>query len=124
MWPPEEFNPRIPSIAVAVKHRPGDRPLLQVDGALVNSLAFEGTVSDRKRGVAVSYWQNVPISETDSELRVTAGDVSLARTVHFGSAPIDVGLVPEASHLVADGVTPPLVAIRLFDRSGRPARPG
>jgi uncharacterized repeat protein (TIGR01451 family) len=124
VWPPEEFNPRIPSIAVAVKHRPGDRPLLQVDGALVNSLAFEGTVSDRKRGVAVSYWQNVPISETDSVLRATSGDLSRERTVHFGSAPIDVELVPEESWLIADGVTPPMLAVRLYDRAGRPARPG
>lgn len=124
VWPPEKYNPRIPSIAVAVKHQRGVRPVLQVDGELVNSMTFEGTVSDARRGVAVSYWQNVPISETDSVIRATAGDLHIERTVHFGSAPIAAELVPEQSYLVADGITPPLLAVRLRDRDGREARPG
>ncbi|MFK7914013.1 MAG: hypothetical protein AB8B93_08870 [Pseudomonadales bacterium] len=124
VWPPENYNPRIPSIAVAIKHPPGERPLLQVDGELVNNMTFEGTVSDTKRGVAVSLWQNVPISETDSVIRASAGDLYSERAVHFGGAPISAELVPELSYLVADGITPPMLAVRLRDRKGQQARPG
>ncbi|MGI9328461.1 MAG: hypothetical protein ACR2PZ_24815 [Pseudomonadales bacterium] len=127
VWPPVKHNPRIPSIAIAIKHAPGERPLLQIDGELVNSMAFEGTVSDTKRGVAVSYWDNVAISETDSVIRATSGadtTLSIERSVHFGGAPIAVEMVPELSYLIADGITPPVVAVRLRDRQGQEARPG
>lgn len=143
-WPPTEHNPRMPSIAVAVVHPQGQRPALVVDGALVNPISYEGTVVDAERSIAVSRWRNVSISEATSTLTASLpSDVSavsgakaiadnstplsvpaLSREVNFGSAPVRAEFLPELSYLVADGITPPMVAVRLFDRSGRPARPG
>ncbi len=44
--------------------------------------------------------------------------------MHFGQAPVRAELVAERSWLLANGVNPPLLAVRLYDRAGKPARPG
>ncbi|MEE8244728.1 MAG: DUF11 domain-containing protein, partial [Pseudomonadales bacterium] len=130
VWPPERYNPRVPSLMIAVKHPKGTRPLVLVDDRIVNPITFEGIVSDHDRGLSVTIWDNVPISELDSviEAQVLDADGKLIatkrRTVHFGQAPMRAELVRDASYLVADGIHPPLLAVRLFDRSGYPARPG
>src|SRR5439155_22236867 len=46
------------------------------------------------------------------------------RTVHFGAAPMQAMLVREKSILVADGVTRPVIALRMTDRDGRPVHHG
>ncbi|MCZ6659258.1 MAG: hypothetical protein O7C67_18380 [Gammaproteobacteria bacterium] len=130
VWPPERYNPRVPSVLIAVKHPKGTRPLVLVDDRIVNPITFEGTVSDHERGLSVTIWDNVPISELDSviEAQVLGSDgqliASKRRTVHFGQAPVRAELVRDASYLVADGIHPPMLAVRLYDRSGYPARPG
>lgn len=133
-WPPIDHNPRMPSIAVAVVHPQGQRPALVVDGAIVNPISYEGTVVDAERQLAVSHWRNVSISEATSVITASlpSSDVastpetvpSKAREVNFGSAPVRAEFLPELSYLVADGITPPMVAVRFYDRGGRPARPG
>ena len=42
----------------------------------------------------------------------------------YAGSPVRAELVAEASHLVADGVEPAVLAVRLFDIDGYPARPG
>ncbi len=130
VWPPEDFNPRTPAVNVVVSHPVSLRPHLVVDGELVSAVAFDGSVSDVDRGVALTRWQNVPISERDSQIDVQLLDeqgalrTRLTRGVHFGQRPVRAELVEEKSYLVADGVHPPMLAVRLFDRAGYPARPG
>ena len=44
--------------------------------------------------------------------------------MHFAATPARVELVTDRSHLVADGSTRPVVAIRVLDRTGRPVHAG
>ncbi|MDA1073827.1 MAG: hypothetical protein O3A63_03560 [Proteobacteria bacterium] len=130
LWPPERHNPRLPAVPVIVKHQAGLRLDVLVDGVLVNPMTFEGTRMDRKRGVALSVWDNVSISETNSEIKVLIknddGEILqiLTRNVHFGGAPIRAELVRDKSYLVSNGIDPPVLAVRFFDREGYPVRPG
>lgn len=130
VWPPADYNPRIPAVPIIVKHPAGRKPVVRVDGRLVDAVAFEGTLTDPVSGMTLSTWKDVPVSERDSriEVRFLDGDVDtgivLSRSVHFGQVPVRAEFVPERSWLIADGVNPPMIAVRLFDRSGRPARPG
>ncbi|MCG8434439.1 MAG: hypothetical protein MJA83_10445, partial [Gammaproteobacteria bacterium] len=48
----------------------------------------------------------------------------LNRTVHYSGSPVRAELVPELSHLVADGKTKPVIAVKFYDRWGHPARAG
>ena len=130
VWPRDAYNPRIPSIGTVIKHKPGERVHVLVNGQLVNPLTFESTVSDRRRGIAVSRWKNLQVVEGDNVIRVEINDAndapvaSLERRVHYASEPVRAELVTERSYLVADGITPPVVAVRFFDREGHLARPG
>ncbi len=130
VWPPEGYNPVMPAIKVAVVHDAQLRPQLLVDGKLVNALTYEGATRDHERGLSVSVWDGVPISERDSVIEAQLLDregnsvEKLTRAVHYSGSPARGELVPEESHLVADGLYPPVVAVRLFDRAGYPLRPG
>ena len=129
-YPPEDYNPVMPAIPVAVVHSNEVKPQLLVDGKLVNPLTFEGMVQDRDIGLAVSYWEGVPITESDSVIDVrflNDQDETVARfdrQVHFSGAPARAEVAIEKSYLVADGIHPPMIAVRLFDRAGYPLRAG
>ena len=49
---------------------------------------------------------------------------TLEREVHYSITPMRAALVRERSVLVADGVTRPVIAVRLTDRDGKPIRAG
>ncbi len=129
VWPPEGYAPRIPAIGVVVKHSAQQRLALQVNGVSVNALSFEGTETDA-RGIALSRFRNVALREGTNRVEATlsmGGDSQpqvLSRRIHFSGVPVRAEFVPEHSNLVADGITPPVLAVRLYDRDGEPVRPG
>jgi len=130
LWPHPELNPRVPAVAVAATHRKGERPMLLVNGQLANPLTFVGAQADPQRPLLLSRWDNVALRPGDNliEVRYLDGrDRELDRQstrVHFSGPPRRAELAVDASRLVADGVTTPVVAVRLFDEAGHPARPG
>jgi hypothetical protein len=130
LLPSAEFAPPIPALHVAVKHRPGDTVRLTLNGAPVPDVVREQTLKDAAGTLAVARWRGVAITEGDNRLVAVLTDAAgaevarLERTVHFGGVPVRAELDAAASTLVADGRTRPVLAVRLFDRFGRPARPG
>jgi hypothetical protein len=128
LFPAADHNPRAPSLRVAIKHRVGQRVALTLDGAPVEALSFDGT--DTAGQVVVSKWSGLPLHAGDHRLvaRVldAAGAVvqTLERVVHYAGPPVRATVEREVSRLTADGLTPPLVAVRLTDAAGRPVRAG
>ena len=128
LFPEVDHNPRAPTLRVVVKHLPGQRVALRMNGQVVDALAFDST--DVQGEVAISKWTGVAIGEGDNalEARVLNADGSVAetltRTVHSSSIPAQAAFVPGASRLVADGLTRPLIAVRITDRAGKPVRDG
>lgn len=130
VWPPENYNPALPAIEVAVVHDKTLKAVVLVDGKIVNPVTYEGTATDHDAGISLSRWDNVTISEHDSvieaQLLNSAGEVveHYRRDTHFSGAPARAEWVKEESYLIADGLYPPVIAVRLFDRAGYPLRPG
>jgi uncharacterized repeat protein (TIGR01451 family) len=130
VWPPENYNPALPAIEVAVAHDKSLKAVVLVDGKIVNPVTYEGTATDHDAGVSLSRWDNVTISEHDSvieaQLLNSAGEVveRYKRSTHFSGAPARAEWVKDESYLIADGLYPPVIAVRLFDRAGYPLRPG
>jgi hypothetical protein len=130
LTPAEDHNPRVPAVRVAFRHRTGQTINLYVDGQPVSALAFDGTFPSADRAYSVSLWRGIPLQDgrtvLAAEIINSMGGINarLERTVHFVSEPANVELVADQSVLVADGVTAPVVVVRLTDRDGRPVREG
>lgn len=128
--PAVDHNPRAPVVNVAIRHRKGQTINLFVDGKPVDKLAFEGTQSAKEGKYAVSTWRAVPLASDRTLLKAeivnSFGVVNSAieREVFFVSTPARAELVADQSVLVADGVTKPVLAVRILDRNGRPVRGG
>ncbi|MEI9849930.1 MAG: hypothetical protein WDN24_02525 [Sphingomonas sp.] len=130
LFPEAEHNPRAPAVRVVLAHGPGQRVALTLNGKPVDALSFDGTDTDQPRGVAISRWTGLPLVEGDNRLEARVLDAggatvaTLTRDVHYANTPARAVYVPEKSRLVADGLTRPLVAVRVLDRTGRPVRAG
>ena len=130
LFPEPDHNPRTKAVRVAIKHLPDQTVKLFADGKPVDELAFEGTRKNGVETLAVSLWRALELKEGDTiftaEVRGADGDLiqTLKRTVHYANSALHAELVREKSVLVADGVSRPVIAIRLTDRAGRPVRNG
>jgi len=130
LFPEVDHNPRAPVVRVAIKHLPGQSVKLISGGRPVDAVAFDGTRKNEAGTIAVSLWRAIPLSDGatgfTAEVRNADGSLAqtLSRTVHYGSSPMQAELLRDRSVLVADGVTRPVIAVRLTDRDGRPVRHG
>jgi len=130
LWPRPGKVPAIPSIKVAIKHLPEQTPTLFLDGQPVSSLAYDGTVRNAAGTFIVTLWRGVGIARGDNNFEVVLKDTAgneirrLSQVVHHSFAPVRAELVEKESVLVADGVTPPVLAVQLLDKDGYPACEG
>lgn len=130
LFPDPDHNPRTKAVRIAIKHLPGQSVKLFADGKPVDPVYFEGTQKNGVESLAVSLWRAVEIKDGDTvftaEVRDESGAVvkTLSRTVHYANSALHAELLPSKSILVADGVTRPVLALRMTDRAGRPVRSG
>ncbi|RYY27119.1 MAG: DUF11 domain-containing protein [Sphingomonadales bacterium] len=130
LFPEIDHNPRAPAVRVVIRHLPSQRVALTLGGKPVEPLSFDGTDSDTNRGVAISRWTGLPLAEGDNRLEARVLDekgavvATLDRVVHYSNTPARAVYAPEKSRLSADGLTRPLIAVRVTDRDGRPVRAG
>jgi uncharacterized repeat protein (TIGR01451 family) len=128
--PQAEENPAIPSIKVAIQHRPTQSVQLLVNGAPANALTFDGVLTNANKTVSVSRWRGIDLRDGENALVALVHDEKnvelqrLTRTVRYSGGAVRAEFAREASTLTADGRTHPIIALRMFDPSGQPARPG
>lgn len=130
LWPQEDFSPPIPSLKIAIEHGPKDKAELTLNGQPVSALNFDGAVSNRAKTLAVSHWRGVDLTDGDNLfVAIVKGPDGaeiqrLERRVHYGSGAVRAEIDRAQSRLVADGRSRPVVAVRMVDRDGKPARRG
>lgn len=130
LFPSEDFIPAIPAVNVAIKHAPEHTIESRINGEIMNPLFHFGTEYNQARTVARSYWQGIHLKEGSNELEFIVRDAAgqnikvFNRSVHFSGPPVRAEILEGYSYLVADGVTPSVIAVRLFDKWGKPVRPG
>lgn len=130
IFPEADHNPRAKSIRAAVKHAPGQTVSLRINGKPVDALTFEGARKSADGQVAVSVWRGIEIREGENRLTAEVKDANgapvetIERSVHYSVTPMRAALIRDKSVLVADGVTRPVIAVRLTDRDGKPVRHG
>jgi outer membrane protein OmpA-like peptidoglycan-associated protein len=130
LTPAEDEIPSIPSLHVVLQHLPEQSIELQVNGAVVSPLNFDGVETNEGKTVSVSRWRGVDLRDGNNELVAVVRDTEgkelqrLTRMVHYAGGAVRAEVVREASTLVADGRTHPVIAVRMIDSAGKPARPG
>lgn len=130
LFPQVDHNPRAPAVRVVIKHLPSQHVALRINGELSDPLAFDTTDVDPTGKIAISRWTGIPIVEGDNQIEARILDAqgatvtTIARVVYSASIAAHATIVPEKSRLVADGVTRPLLAVRVTDREGHPVRDG
>jgi uncharacterized repeat protein (TIGR01451 family) len=130
LLPAEDDNPSIPSIRIVVQHLPTQSVELQNNGGVVSPLNFDGIETNEAKTVSVSRWRGVDLRDGTNELVAIVRDREgnelqrMMRKVHYSGGAVRAEIVREASTLIADGRTRPVIAVRMIDSSGKPARPG
>ncbi len=130
LLPARGFAPAIPATRVSIQHEASQTVAVWVNGRRVNSVNFDTTEYNDRKTVAISRWRGVALDDGANEILavVKNADGSTARTlernIHFSGQPIRAEIVIDESVLVADGKTRPVVAVRLYDSAGQPARRG
>lgn len=131
LYPEADANPRAPAVRIAIKYHPGQKLRLFADGKLVDPVTFEGERISADHQIAIGLWRGVPLGEGGgtsfvAEVRDADGRLAqkLARRVAFVSTAYDVALLRDQSVLVADGISRPVIALRITDRAGRPVHHG
>ncbi len=128
--PVVDYNPRSPSLRIAIRYPRGHSARLSINGRAVDPLNFDGTSTSPDNSITVASWRAVPLVDGDNRLAADVLDASgnvvqhLTRTVHYSLGALHATIVRERSLFVADGITRPVVAVRLTDRDGRPVRQG
>ena len=127
--PAADFQPAIPATKIAIKHSPQEKIRAFLNDGPVSALNFNGIAVNDSGTVAISSWHGVRLRDGVNYIRVEVENGAgvtevLERRINYSGAPIRGEVVPELSVLVADGKTRPVIAVRLFDRSGKPSRQG
>lgn len=130
VYPDTTFNPVTPSASIGIKHRAEYSVKLLLNGEPVSNLNFEGMEKNTKGTIALSRWRGVDLQDSDNlfeALLIHSSGKEIDRikhVVHYSGEAVKAEFVADKSVLVADGKQSPVIAIRLTDKEGYPARPG
>ncbi len=130
VYPAEGRTPSTRSIHIGVKHPNFTRVTLLLNGSKAPGTNFSGREVNKALTVAMSRWRGVDLVDGENTLTAVVADEAgneidrLERTIVFVSEAERAEFLPDRSRLVADGRTPPIVALRVTDAVGRPVHAG
>ena len=130
VYPPADFIPGINATKVFVKHDATHKVNVTVNGVPAPPLNFDGADQVPQKQLMLSRWGGLGLKDGANKVVAIALDASgkeigrVERTLHFSGAGVEGKFVAEASKLIADGSTTPVIAVRIFDREGKPVRHG
>tara|TARA_R110002096_G_scaffold130643_4_gene279903 strand:- start:6171 stop:11942 length:5772 start_codon:yes stop_codon:yes gene_type:complete len=130
LLPEAGYAPAIASTKVSIQHAPGQSVELTLNDSPVSKLNLDSVDTNAAGTIAITRWAGVDLVDGANELRAVIWNADgskakgIRRTIYFTGTPIRAEFAPELSNLVADGKTMPVIAVRLFDRSGKPSRAG
>ncbi|HHS92639.1 MAG TPA: DUF11 domain-containing protein, partial [Campylobacterales bacterium] len=130
LWPPKGYVPSMPSTKIAIKHAKNEHVNLWLNGNRVSKLNYNTTIKSKKSKNVIDIYTGVDLLERKNDIKVDYFDKSnnllktLTREIHVSSVPVQVRYVKENSHIIADGKSSPVIAVRFLDEAGQPLRSG
>ncbi len=129
IFPEETYNPRAPMTRLIVKASKEDQVDVFIDGKLLDKIYYNNRFSSPNQDITVHEWKGVPLKEGDNHIVISykrnGKEVqNIKRVIHYSNTIHTIEFVPNKSNLVANGVDPSRVVIRVLDRFGKPVRKG
>ena len=130
VYPQPERTPSARSVNVGIKHGVRDTVRLSLNGRDVPGLNYTGRDIASTKTAAISRWRGVDILEGRNEFKAEildgAGEIkqTLYEVIWFNADAERASIVADRSILVADGRTPPVIAVRVENNAGRPVHAG
>jgi hypothetical protein len=130
VWPMEGFVPEIPNLEIVIRHRRGEQVVLLLNGSEVPALNFDESKPVPGGDLILSAWAGVDLGEGRNRIDAVISDPAgnevsrLSRELWYVTGLGRIAWLEEQSELLADGIRPPVIALRLSDRDGNPLRPG
>ncbi|WP_221796951.1 OmpA family protein [Oceanobacter mangrovi] len=128
VWPMLDRSPDISAVNIAVRYRKDQTIKLLLDGKPVSSLNIDQVYRSNSRNLMVTTWRGVDIDSGANRFQLKVFDKqnqlteTLDYRVQLAETAVRAELLEDQSELVADGINPPVVAVRLFDKDGYPIR--
>jgi len=131
VYPQTDRTPSKPSTNIGIKHGAGQTVKITVNGRSASDLNFAGKEGGADGKAMLSRWRGVDLLEGRNEMVATVTDRNSGTVIHTLREDIyyvkniarATGM-PDQSTLIADGRTPPQIAIRMEDEAGRPVHAG
>ncbi len=130
LWPAKDYVPSIPATKIAVRYPKTNRAEVWLNGTKVSMLNFDGKKSTPDDAMAIDIYRGVDLLTGENTIEIKLYDASgkiydtLKREIFVANSPAKVVYMPELSSPVADGINPPVIAVKLLDASNKPLRKG
>ncbi len=130
VWPPKNWVPTMPSIRVAILYPKGGSVELYLNNQKVDPIHFEGIFRDSRGKMQIAHFKGIDLYEGLNRFKVIVKKdkkviATLKRDIFLeSSAPQKFELIKERSHLIADGKSEIIIAIKMIGKSGHPLRGG
>jgi uncharacterized repeat protein (TIGR01451 family) len=130
LHPKEDFYPALPSMKIAVKHAPGQRVEITLNGQPVSAFHYDGAIANNDRTVTLSTWRGINLEDGPNQVSMRVLDAGgkvvkeEQRTIRYTTVIDKVVFDAKHSRLIADGKTRPVIALRFVDKDGYPVRRG
>lgn len=130
VYPQADRTPSSRSLNIGIVHPKRHSVELSLNGQLVPGTNFSGHASAKEGEAEISRWRGVDILEGKNVFVARVLDAEgkeirvIEKTISFVSDVKRATLVTDQSILVADGRTPPVVALRLENAFGLPVHKG
>lgn len=130
VYPDTSRTPSTLSINIGIKHGAYDKVKLTLNEKPVSALNSAGSDISADGKVGITRWRGLDIVRGPNRIRAIVEDQygtvrkELSETIWFVYNAERAVLVDDQSTLVADGRTPPVIAVRLTDSYGRPVHAG
>lgn len=129
-YPADGVTPSSPSVNLGLKHAAGLKPALFLNGREVPLENFAGREVGVMRTIALTRWKGVDLLEGENKFEAVLKDANgaevarISRTIDYVDSVARIALVASQTQAIADGKTPPVIAVKVMDGAGRPVRAG
>ncbi len=129
-YPATDRTPSSPSTHVGIKHASGQHVSIRLNDREIAGYYYQGRTTSSAGDIQISKWRGLPLQDGRNVFIADIHDAdgtkvdTLREEIWYVKDIARATALPDQSVLVADGRTPPVIAIRMEDQSGRPVHAG